>query len=85
MAETSSLQLMLLVLMNMLIMIYIGNNKPFKELLSNRDELFFEFLVGNITILLFTFSDFCPDPLMKYNVGWAYNGLIMSGVIYKMS
>ena len=85
MADLSSLQLMLLVITNMLTMVYIGNYLPFKLHEQNREELRFEFLVGNITLLMFTFTDFCPDPEQKYRVGWAYNSLIIIGVVYKMS
>jgi len=71
-------------LMNNLILIYVGNFRPFKKETMNRDELISEYLLGNTTILLFTFTDYCPEPEMKYIMGWAYITFVLIAVMYKI-
>ena len=74
---------------NLLAVVYIGYMQPFIDRKKNHIELFNEGLVYQMTIMLTIFTDHCPDPEMRYNIGWlcilcvVMNVLINFGLIFK--
>ena len=83
------MQILYLMYFNLAAVVYIGYMKPFIDRKKNNIELFNEGLVYQMTIMLTVFTDHCPDPEMRYNIGWlcilcvVSNVLINFGLIFK--
>lgn len=69
--EISSLQLVLILYMNMQWFIYIGLVKPKIGLLFNRIEFLNEVINQVICFHNLFFTDMVPDPVMQFNIGWS--------------
>ena len=54
----------------MLCMIYVGRSRPYIEKKTNMRELFNEFIIAVITIILFVYTDFVDNAYIKYDVAW---------------
>ena len=70
-------------LVNLLIMVYIGQREPFKTKLLNRAELFNESFIYLVTYMLVFFTDFCPFVEMRYNAGWFYIALNVTNIAFR--
>ena len=66
------IQIMTQMLVNLLIMIYVGQVRPFSNPRANRDQLLNEALIYMMTYILALFTDFCGSPDARYNLGWIY-------------
>ena len=66
----------------MLMLIYIGVVEPFNIRILNRNEIVNEFMILIITDTLVIFTDFCDDLELKYNVGWAYVGVMVLCILF---
>ena len=67
-------------LVNLVQLIYIGRSKPLIGKTANRLEFLGENLICLLTILSVIFTDFCPDTVFRYNVGWIFVGLLIFGL-----
>ena len=63
-------QIQLLLFQNVFCLILVGNNYPFVEKRQNQIELFNEFVIDLLTIVLFGYTQFLTDPIVKYDLGW---------------
>mmetsp|Transcript_11864 Transcript_11864/g.18305 ORF Transcript_11864/g.18305 Transcript_11864/m.18305 type:complete len:166 (+) Transcript_11864:1334-1831(+) len=66
------LQLVAINVMNMVVVIFQGQVKPFKTLHENRMDIFNEAMVMFITYHLFMFTDALPDMDAQYLIGWSF-------------
>ena len=71
-----ALQIMALNYFSIISLVYIGNNRPLNEQSKNSLELFNETIVISLALHLFLFTDFVPDQLSQYNVGFNYISLL---------
>ena len=39
-------------------------------------------MIGFLSILLFAYTPFLDDPVVKYQVGWAYNTIFIVIILY---
>ena len=53
-------------------LIFLGLIKPYYIKKTNDLELFSEFMIGLITIMLITFTDYVSSPYGKFDSGWGY-------------
>ena len=68
----------------MLILIFIGSIKPFLEKKTSHLEFFTEFMIGLITIMLVTFTEYVESPYAKFDAGWGYISLFSLVIIIQM-
>jgi hypothetical protein len=61
MQEVSFLQIMVVMYMNLLMLIYNGQFKPYHTRFKNRIELFNEFSVTVVTLLMVLYTDFVDN------------------------
>lgn len=66
------MQVLTIMYMNLFFFVFVGNIQPFKQLFMNRLNLFNESIILHLTIIMVLFTDFCPWPVAKYNLGWMY-------------
>jgi hypothetical protein len=62
-----------------LILIDVGlkiNFDPYESRTGGFMEKINDVIVLNLSYFLFVFSDYAPNPLVKYMFGWWYNGLL---------
>jgi hypothetical protein len=64
--------------------IYITYVKPFEIPLLNYMEVFNEVCVLIATYHLFLFTDFVPDPELRYTIGWSIIGVTLINIIVNM-
>ena len=64
--------------------IYITYVKPFETPLLNYMEVFNEVCVLIATYHLFLFTDFVPDPELRYSIGWSIIGVTIVNIIVNM-
>lgn len=67
-----SLELLTLFYMNLLIFVFVGNQDIFKDKKFHMSVIFNETCIFHLTILMSLFTDFCPDPLNQYRLGWIF-------------
>ena len=70
--DLTGIQIMTQMLVNLLIMIYVGQVMPFSNFRTNRNQLINEALIYMMTYILVLFTDFCGLPDARYNLGWIY-------------
>jgi hypothetical protein len=63
---------------------YITYVKPFEIPLLNYMEVFNEVCVLIATYHLFLFTDFVPDPELRYSIGWSIIGVTIVNIIVNM-
>ena len=80
MSDIPSIQIMIIFLMNNFVMVYVGNFRPFLSKEINRSELTNEFFIGNLSIIVLSFTEFCPDPNQQYKMGWAFIYIFSLGI-----
>jgi hypothetical protein len=61
MRSASYFQIMFLEYLNLALMIYLGNNQPFRRPFKNKVEVVNEALIIIATNVFMCFSDFVPD------------------------
>ena len=74
--ENLTIQLSGLLYSNLLIMVYHGYNKPFKDSNQNRIELMNEFFMTTMSFFTLMFTDWVDDVMVKYQYGWVFIILI---------
>lgn len=79
------MQILFQLYINLFVMIYVGNVRPFKTAKMNRDELVNEGLIYLLTIILTVFTDFCPLAESRYSIGWGYVALNVINIAYRVS
>ena len=74
MYEVPPIQLVLMNIMNISIIIYMGNTEPLPTPFAMKMELFNEAMVSSITYHLFMFTDALPSASAQYLIGWSLVG-----------
>lgn len=63
---------MSIMLTNLLFFVIVGNMAPFKGKMANKMNLFVESIVLNLTFMMVLYSDFVPNPILRYKFGWIF-------------
>lgn len=75
------LQIQCLILMTCFYMIYIGRVKPNLSSKAQKLELFNEFITLILTYQMCLFTDFVPDSMVQYNVGYGFQGVTLFMIV----
>jgi hypothetical protein len=71
-----SLQLIVILYLNIYVTIYLGQIRPKISRFFNRLELFNEFLYQWVCFHQFFYTDFIPDLELKFSIGWSQMGIV---------
>lgn len=58
--------------LNLLMMTYQGNWRPFLGVFNNRKHFFNEILIMLMTSQMFIFTDWCSNNSFQYQLSWGY-------------
>lgn len=72
-------------LVSIFLIIYVGFIKPFKIPFMNKLELFNEVTILVITYHLLLFTNFNPDPITQYYVGYSIMGVTLFNILGNIS
>ena len=64
---------------------YLGLVKPFEVPIFNKLEMFNEFSIVIVNYHLYLFTNFLPDPIIQFNVGWSLLAVTVGNIIVNMS
>ena len=81
----SGIQFIVLLYLNFLILIFIGQYRPMVDRFNNWVELIYEYFIGLSTIVLVSFTQFVSNPQTRYTAGWISLGIFSSHVLFAVS
>ena len=79
--EYSTFQIQLGIISNLIVMIYIGNQKPFMDRNLNIIENINEFIIGLLGIIYVVFSEYCPEENVQYGYGWLFLSIFTNSFV----
>jgi hypothetical protein len=71
-SKLKGIQVMTQLYLDTLILVYVGNQRPFKSRMLNNLNLINEAIILNLTTLMMLFTDFCTVRSAQYNLGWIF-------------
>lgn len=70
--KTSGLQMVFLLYLNSAVFLYVSVLQPSTDTRLRKQNIVHEFVVLTMSVQLTLFTDFCPDPVYRYKLGWGY-------------
>jgi hypothetical protein len=83
--SSQSLQLIVILYLNILVTVYLGQVKPKVGRFFNRLEVSNEFLFQLISFHQFLFTQFVPDVLQKFEFGWSWMSMVTLLVAFNLA
>ena len=65
--------------------IFVAEVKPFELPLLNKMEVINECFIIMAAYHLFLYTDFVPDPILQYQLGWSIIGVTVINIILNMA
>lgn len=78
-----AMQIIFQLFVNLGTTIYVGNVRPFRRGVKNKEEILNEYLILELTCLLVIFTDYCWNSEARYNIGWIYIVINLLNILHK--
>ena len=77
-------QIMMLIAPTIAIIIFIGQEEPLANKMSNRIDIYNNYFIVVVGYCLLCFTDFVPDPQARYTIGYGLIIITLGNVIVNL-